>query len=185
MMKPLLALLLATAPAVAATSQNTPAGRWTLASSTEGCVVHAASGKGTILSIAASPAQDALMFVVQNPELAALEDGAQYPVQVEFDQMGAWQIEATAQHEIDSDGPGIMFAVQPGREDGANFIKEFAAAEGMHIGDAGDRLDSLPLTGSDTAMAGMAECLGQMLGATGTAAEEKPLFEGGGKAVKI
>lgn len=181
-MKPLFALLLLAVPTVAATSKTAPQAHWTLAASTEGCVVHSASAQGTVLSIAASPGQDSLMFIVQNHSLAALDDGSQYPVEVEFDDMGAWQVEAVAQHELDSDGPGLMFAVQPDREDGAGFIEEFAGASGMHIGHGGVALDSLALAGSDTAMAGMAKCMSQMLNVSG-AAEDKPLFEG--QAVKI
>ena len=188
MLKPLVAFLLLTTPSVAAISQSaetTPAGQWRLASNSEGCMVHAASGQGTVLSIAASPDQQALLFIVQNPKLAALESGAQYPVEVEFDKMGAWQIDAIAERDLDRDGPGVIFAVRPGKEDGANFIKEFAGASGMHIGREGVKMDSLPLSGSRPAMAQMAQCMGKMWSnASGSEAEE-PLFEGGGKAIEI
>lgn len=189
MLKPLLASLLLAAPSAAAISQTaptTPAGQWRLASSTEGCMVHAASGHGTVLSIAASPDQEALLFIVQNPRLASLETGGQYPVEVEFDDMGAWEIDAVAQRDLDRDGPGVIFAVRPGKEDGANFIKEFAGASGMHIGRDGVKLDSVPLDGSRPAMAQMAQCMGQMWSdVSGTQAEAEPVFEGGGKAIKI
>jgi len=187
MLKPLLASLLLTAATVPGVSQTTtPAGHWRLASSGEGCMVHAASGQGTVLSIAASPEQGALLFIVQNRQLAALESGNQYEVEVEFDNMGAWQIDAVAQQELDRDGPGVIFAVRPGKEDGANFIKEFAAAQGMHIGRQGVKMDSLGLSGSRPAMAQMAQCMGKMMSnASETSEEEEPAFEGGGEPVKI
>jgi len=194
MFKPLFAFLLLATPSVGAVSQSPasqngapqsiPAGQWRLASSSHNCMVHAASGKGTVLSIAASPDEQALLFIVQNTKLGALQDGQQYPVEVEFDQMGEWQIDAVAQRELDQDGPGVIFAVRPGREDGANFIKEFAGASGMHIGRDGVKMDSLPLQGSRPVMAQMAQCLGTLWSnASGT--KEEKTFEGGGKAIKI
>lgn len=203
MLKPLLAALLLATPSIAAVSQSTPApaaaaqdsparggaqaipaGQWRLASGTDNCMVHAASGHGTVLSIAASPDEQALLFIVQNRQLAALEDGGSYPVEVEFDDMGEWQIDAVAQRELDEDGPGVIFAVRPGREDGANFIKEFAGADGMHIGRGGVTMDSLPLQGAKPVMAQMAQCLGRMWSNVSAPGEEKP-FEGGGPAIKI
>ncbi|HWH22365.1 MAG TPA: hypothetical protein VNT25_03610 [Allosphingosinicella sp.] len=183
MLKPIVAFLLLTAPTVAAT-QTTAPGQWKLAASDEGCVVHTSSGKGTVVSIAANPAQGALLFVVQNKQLASLEDGEAYPVQVEFDDMGEWEVQAVAQKELDADGPGVMFAVQPSREDGSRFIKEFAAAQGMHIGREGAVMDTLPLSGSKPAMAQMAQCLGKMW-SNASAPEAEPVFEGGGKPIKI
>ena len=196
MLKPLFAFLLLATPSVGAISQSTaatpqtmapqtiPAGQWRLASSTDNCMVHAASGKGTVLSIAASPDEQALLFIVQNTRLGALQDGEQYPVEVEFDDMGEWQIDAVAQKDLDQDGPGVIFAVRPGREDGANFIKEFASAGGMHIGREGVKMDSLPLAGAKPVMKQMAQCLGTLWSnALGT--DEEKLFEGGGKAIKI
>ena len=192
MFKPLFAFLLLATPSVGAISQSTasqapqtiPAGQWRLASSSDNCMVHAASGKGTVLSIAASPDEQALLFIVQNTKLSSLQDGEQIPVEVEFDDMGEWQIDAVAQRELDQDGPGVIFAVRPGREDGANFIKEFAGASGMHIGREGVKMDSLPLAGAKPVMAQMAQCLGKMW-SNASAAEEEKTFEGGGKAIKI
>lgn len=207
MLKPLFAVLLLAAPSVAAISQSSepsgatssgarsavavrgaapaiPAGQWRLASGTDNCMVHAASGHGTVLSIAASPDEQALLFIVQNRALGTLEDGGQYPVEVEFDDMGEWKIDAVAQSELDDDGPGVIFAVRPGREDGASFIKEFALASGMHFGRGGVKMDSLPLEGAKPVMAQMAQCLGKMWSNV-SASEEDEGFESGGSAIKI
>lgn len=187
MLKPLLASLLLAAPAAAAIAQTapaTPAGQWQLASGNEGCMVHAASGQGTVLSIAASPDEQALLFIVQNQKLGALEDGSQTPVEVEFDNMGEWQIDAVAQKDLDHDGPGVIFAVRPGQEDGANFIKEFAGASGMHVGREGVKMDTLPLSGSRPAMAQMAQCMGK-LWSNASGSEAETVFEGGGTPTKI
>lgn len=195
MLKPLFAFLLLATPSVAAVSQSTtvsqaqaptiPAGQWRLASGSDDCMVHAASERGTILSIAASPDEQALLFIVQNKQLGGLDDGGQYPVEVEFDDMGEWKIDAVAQKDLDRDGPGVIFAVRPGREDGANFIKEFAGANGMHIGRSGVKMDSLPLQGSRPVMAQMAQCLGKLWSKASGSTQEEKIFEGGGKAIKI
>lgn len=161
MLKPVFAfLLLATSP-IAATAQNASLGQWKLANASDGCMVHANSGKGTVLSISAMPGEDSLLFVVQNRRLGALTDGQQYGIEVEFDDMGEWQIAALAQTSLDSDGPGLIFAVRPGREDGANFLKEFASARGMQIAHEGAALDTLPLSGGNGAMSALATCLSQ------------------------
>jgi hypothetical protein len=155
MLKSLLALGLLTATPVGAAAQ------WTLANGNEGCMVHSSSARGTVLSITATPGEDALLFVIQNRQLAGLEDGQQYAIDVEFDNLGEWQIEALAQAELDRDGPGVIFAVRPGRTDGKNFISEFAGASGMRIGRGGARLDTVSLAGGNGAMSSLARCLGQ------------------------
>jgi hypothetical protein len=155
MLKSLLALgLLGATPAGAAA-------QWALADGSEGCMVHSSTTSGTVLSITATPGEDALLFVIQNRQFATLEDGQQYAIDVEFDDLGEWQIEALAQAELDRDGPGVIFAVRPGRTDGKNFISEFAGASGMRIGREGARLDTVSLAGGNGAMSSLARCLGQ------------------------
>lgn len=188
MMKSLLALALISSTPFAASAQGP--GQWTLANQASGCMVHASTNAGTVLSITATPGEDALLFVVQNRRFAELQDGEQYAIDVEFDQMGEWKIDALAQRELDRDGPGVIFAVRPGRPDGQNFIKEFAGAKGMRIGREGARLDTLSLDGGNGAMSSLAECLGQKWsgGATyegqgGPTEEEEALASG--TAIKI
>ncbi|HWH16839.1 MAG TPA: hypothetical protein VNT77_00650 [Allosphingosinicella sp.] len=178
MLKPVFAfLLLATSP-IAATAQNTSLGQWKLANASDGCMVHATSRKGTVLSISAMPGEDSLLFVVQSRQLSSLRDGERYGIEVEFDDMGEWQIAALAQTSLDSDGPGLIFAVRPGREDGANFLKEFASASGMQIGHDGAALDTLPLSGGTGAMSALATCLSQKWPArSGAQGQGGPLIE--------
>lgn len=191
MMKPLIALLLLSSTPFGATAQTAPGARWTLANGAGGCMVHASTNQGTVLSITASPGEDALLFVVQNSGFSQLQDGEQYSIDVEFDKMGEWQIEALAQRELDSDGPGVIFAVRPGRPDGQNFIKEFAGAKGMSIGREGASLDTVSLAGGNGAMSSLARCLGQKWSGSGSSYEgqggpiEEEEIPSDGKAIKI
>ena len=187
MLKPLLALLISATPAAVAIAQNNNAeGRWTVANGSQGCMVHASSNRGTVLSISAMPGEEALLFVVQNAALAGLADGEHYPIEIEFDDKGEWQIAALAQANLDADGPGLIFAVRPGRDDGANFIKEFSSAAGMAFGRDGATIDSVPLAGGNEAMGQLGSCLSEKwAGAVGSTyqgqggpIEEEPPLEG-------
>lgn len=179
MLKPMVAFLLLAAPPLAVTAQPVAdTGQWTLASGNEGCVVHAASPKGTVLSILAGPGQDSLAFLLQNRQWGSLQNGSEYALDVEFDQMGEWEIQAIAQTELDSDGPGLLFAVSPGRDDGAKFLAEFVGANGMAVGTAGAKLDNVPLNGGQQAMAALAKCMGQLWsGNAGARGQGGPLEE--------
>jgi hypothetical protein len=177
-LKPVFAFLALTAAPVAVAQAPVapdaqaahPARDWQLAAGDNGCMIHAGSSAGTVLSITASPERDSLLFIVQNPQWNTLSDGGAYPLDIEFDQMGAWQIQATAQAELDQDGPGLIFVVRPGREDGARFMREFAGASSIRVGHDGAVLDNVPLGGSRTAMAGMARCMGEAFTQTGAQA---------------
>ncbi len=179
-MKPLFAFLalsaapvaVAQAPVAPDASAAHPAREWQLAAGDNGCMIHAGSNAGTVLSITASPQRDSLLFIVQNREWAALSDGENYALDIEFDQMGPWKIDATAQAELDQDGPGLIFIVRPGREDGARFLKEFAGAGSIRVGHDGAMLDSVPLGGSRAAMAGMSRCMGEAVAQAGVTAPE-------------
>ena len=189
-------LLLSAAPVATAQAPvheaAAPARQWALTASDQGCMAYAGTSAGTTVSISATPAQDALLFVVQNPGWQSLEDGAAYPLSLEFDAMGPWAIEATARSNIDADGPGLIFVVRPGREDGARFMDEFAGASALKVGHDGATLDNVSLVGSGSAMSGMAQCIGQMwtaaVGAPEAEAletEEAPLFPSEEPAVGI
>lgn len=179
-MKPLFAFLALSAAPVAAAQAPVapdapavqPAREWQLAAGDNGCMIHAGSDTGTVLSITASPQRDSLLFIVQNRQWQTLADGQNYALDIEFDQMGPWKIDATAQAELDQDGPGLIFMVRPGREDGARFLKEFAGAGSIRVGHDGAMLDSVPLGGSHAAMAGMSRCMGQAYAQTGVASPE-------------
>lgn len=175
-MKPLCAFLAlsaapvaaAQAPAAPGSEAAHPAREWQLAAGDDGCMIHAGSQSGTVLSITASPTRDLLLFIVQNQQWQALADGNDYALDIEFDRMGPWQIQATAQAELDQDGPGLIFVVRPGREDGARFMREFAGAASIRVGHGGQMLDSVPLGGSRNAMAGMARCMGEAFSQAGS-----------------
>ena len=196
MLKPLFAFLaLAAAPVAVAQAPVTPdapdapapARDWQLAAADNGCMIHAGSSGGTVLSITASTDRDNLLFIVQNRQWDSLPDGAPYALDIEFDRLGPWQIQAVAQAELDQDGPGLIFVVRPGQEDGQRFMREFAAASIVEVGHGGTTLDSVPLGGSHAAMAGMARCIGEAMSQAGSitglpaddeadfSSEEKPI----------
>ncbi|QPQ55002.1 hypothetical protein IC614_11965 [Allosphingosinicella flava] len=161
MFRPFLALLATAALPAAATSQTTSGAElWNASSQGDACMVTSSdSGSQTVLSIMAAPTDGAFIFLVQNPAWQSLEDGAAYPVAVEFDDFGPWQIQASARENIDADGPGLAFTVAPSREDGNGFIQEMVKASSMEIVANGATVGTLSVAGSEKAMQELARCM--------------------------
>ena len=166
MFKALVTVAALAAPAALATAQTAQAPRsseWVLEAAPGGCIVHAASPSGTVISIWAAAGQSELSFLVQNRTWNSLEEGGRYDLQVSFDDQRAWPVKATAKTNLDSDGPGLTFAVSPaGAVGGAGFLDQFATAGGMNITRNGVRVDRLSLTNTGTAMNSLAKCLRQV-----------------------
>lgn len=158
MLRYVMAALLASAPLGAVSAQPDKTDGWALAAMPNGCMLQAVSPKGTMLSIWAFAGEEKLGFLLQNRGWE-VEDGKKTPLQVEFQGAPAWPVEATARANIDSDGPGLFFTVEPGGR--ANFLAAFTSAEGMSIRRDGARMDTLPLAGSRDAMSSLARCLAQ------------------------
>lgn len=136
---------------------------WTVASSEDGCLVHTTERAGPVLSVFALPEQEGIGFLVQNRKWTALEDGEVYPITIRFDDGTEWPIPALARTEIDEDGPGLYFAISPGREQGGrDFIAEFAGARGMRIANEDMAAENLRLTDSRGATLALAQCLRTM-----------------------
>jgi hypothetical protein len=158
MLRYMMAALLASAPLGAASAQQHTADGWALAAMANGCMLQAVSPKGTMLSIWAFAGEEKLGFLLQNRGWE-VEDGAKTPLQVEFQGARAWPVEATARANIDADGPGLFFTVEPGGR--ASFLAAFTSAEGMSIRRDGARIETVPLAGSRVAMASLAKCLAE------------------------
>jgi len=158
MLRYVMAALLASAPLGAASAQQDKTDGWALAAMPNGCMLQAVSPKGTMLSIWAFAGEEKLGFLLQNRGWE-VEDGKKTPLQVEFSGARAWPVEATARAEIDADGPGLFFTVEPGGR--ANFLAAFTSAEGMSIRRDGASVETVPLAGSRIAMAGLAKCLAE------------------------
>jgi hypothetical protein len=158
------ALLLA-APSAAVMGQGQASDRqemgdWAVAQMPNGCMVEAVSPQGTMLSIWGFAGQPKLAFLLQNKGWNALQDGRSYKLSLDF--VGtptAMPVDATARQNIDSDGPGFLFTVQPGGDGAKNFLNAFTSAEGMRISQDGRSFDTLPLAGSRGAMGVLAKCL--------------------------
>lgn len=159
MLKPLLACLILAAPAAATAQTPAPSGRWTVSGSSAGCIAHSTSGQGTVVSILGAPGQDNLIFLVQNNNWSMLRDGGTYRLALELDGSREWEFDAIARTELDSDGPGFMFAVPPGAE----FVTAFAAAGDMDLDSDGEPLDRLSLSGGGLALTKLAHCMTNLI----------------------
>lgn len=190
MLKPLFACLaLATLPS-AALSQQAPApgapGEWKVSGSSSGCIAHTTLPQGTVVSVLAGSGQESLLFLIQNRDWGSLEDGSRHALAVELDGGSTFEFDAVAKTELDSDGPGLLFAVPPGEADGARFIAEFAKAGGMAVGEGGEAIASVRLTGGGSAMTQLAQCMSQLWSAGATARHGKPPAAiGAGTVIKL
>ena len=160
MFRRLIAVFLLAAPTGAALGQAEQAGDWNLAQMTNGCMVQAVSPKGTMLSIWGFAGDDKLGFLLQNRGWESLRDGASYDLSIDFDG-AALPVKATARSEIDSDGPGLYFTLEPGATNGKGFLDGFSTAKGMRISEEGRNFDTLSLAGSRGAMSALARCLAE------------------------
>jgi hypothetical protein len=167
MFRSILAVLLLTVPAAAAmgqteeTSQQAQMGEWGLAQMPNGCMLQATSPQGTMLSIWAFAGEAKLGFLLQNRGWENLRDGQSYKLNLGFDGGGSLPVEATARREIDSDGPGFFFSVEPGARAGSGFLDGFSSSRGMVISRDGQRVDTLPIGGGRSAMTALAHCLSE------------------------
>jgi len=173
MFRHLLACSLLAAPLAAAPAQTEGTG-WGLARIPGACMVHADSPQGTVLSIWGFAGQEKIGFLIQNKQWESLREGQRYDLEVVFVGMRAWPVRATARRDIDSDGPGFFFTVEPGdRPDGGGFIDAFATAKGMEISRDGATFDSLKLAGSRGAVASLARCMADLWAGQVAAPAEK------------
>ncbi|TFI59860.1 hypothetical protein E2493_03255 [Sphingomonas parva] len=157
MFRRLIAAFLLAAPSGAALAQSDEAGDWALAAMPNGCMVQATSPKGTMLSIWGFAGEEKLAFLLQNRDWRTLRDGDNYDLKLDFLGVRSLPVEATARENIDQDGPGFFFTVEPGA--GASFLDAFASAEGMRINEGGRSVDTLSLAGGRGAMSALARCL--------------------------
>ena len=175
MFKSVLVLIAAASATGAAIAQPTASRDWRLEAAPNGCVVHAATPSGTVVSIWGLAGETSLSFLVQNKSWNSFADGARYDIQVAFDGKRAWPMQATARRDIDSDGPGLTFAVSPAPAGGSSFLEQFAAADGMRIV-RNNQVEVVRLANTNVALEGLANCLKQVWAAAETvgAAEETP-----------
>jgi hypothetical protein len=184
MMKPLLAVLASAALPAAAVSQAPPSEPWTVNASENGCIAYSSLPQGTVVSLVAGSGQESLIFLIQNKNWSSLRDGSAHKLAVQLDGQSAFQFDAVARTDLDSDGPGLVFAVPPGEQQGAKFLAEFASASGMNVGAEGRQLAQLRLAGGSTAMAALAKCMASMWGGSGASAGAAS-FIPDGKAIKL
>ena len=157
----------APAAASAAAPAAAPAGEekgWGLARSPGACMLHASSDNGTVLSIWGLAGQEKIAFILQNRQWDKLREGQRYALELDFLGVRAVPVEAIARLDLDSDGPGYFFTVQPGGggQRGSALIDALAGAEGLSISRDGAAVDTLKLAGSREAMAGLARCMAEL-----------------------
>lgn len=182
MMKPLFACLALAALPASALSQSPATDDWTVNGADGGCIAHTSLPHGTVVSVLAGAGQESLLFLIQNRNWSSLRDGSRHELAVQLDGRQQWKFTAVARTELDSDGPGLLFEVPPGEQDGAKFLAAFAGASGMNVGQDGRALASLPLNGGGSAMAGLAQCMSRMWGGGGSG---QPALPPRGKAVPL
>jgi hypothetical protein len=161
MFRHIIAAFLLAAPAGAAFGQADEAGGWAVGAMPNGCMVQATSPQGTMLSVWGIAGDDKLGFLLQNREWQTLRDGGSYELKLDFLGVSSLPVQATARRDIDSDGPGFFFNLEPGGASGRGFLDAFSTAQGMRISEQGRSFDTLPLAGSEGAMAALAQCLAE------------------------
>jgi hypothetical protein len=180
----MIAALLLTVPAGAAFGQDEDLGEWAVGAMPNGCMMQATSPQGTMLSVWGTAGDDKLGFLLQNKGWNALRDGASYQLKLDFLGVSSLPVEATARREIDSDGPGFYFSLEPGGASGKTFMDAFSNAKGMRISRDGKSVDTLPLAGSEGAMAALARCLAESWSkGSAEAAEDGPATETAGVSI--
>ena len=185
MLKPLLACLtLAALPAAALSQQSAAPSEWKVSGSPNGCIAHTTLPQGTVVSVLAGAGQENLLFLIQNKGWNRLEDGSSHELAVQLDGRSNYKFKAVAKTDLDEDGPGLMFAVPPGDQQGARFIAEFARSSGMAVGQDGEAIASLRLTGGSSAMTQLAQCMSRLWGG-GTSAADAPAVPSGVKVTKL
>lgn len=183
MMKPLFACIALAALPASALSQSPVPDDWTVSGADDGCIAHTSLPQGTVVSVLAGAGQESLLFLIQNRNWSALRDGSRHELAVQLGGEKEWQFTAVARTELDSDGPGLLFSVPPGEQDGAKFLAEFAGATGMNVGQDGRSLANLPLSGGGSAMTALAQCMSRMWGGSSDAPD--PALAKSGKAVPL
>ena len=161
MFRRIIAAFLLAVPTGAAFGQTDDTGAWAVGAMPNGCMVQATSPQGTMLSVWGIAGDDKLGFLLQNREWQTLRDGGSYELKLEFLGVSSLPVQATARREIDSDGPGFFFNLEPGGTSGRGFLDAFSTAQGMRISEHGKSFDTLPLAGSEGAMAALARCLAE------------------------
>ena len=159
MFRRIVAAFLLAVPAGGAMAQAEETGNWAVGAMPNGCMMQAVSPQGTMLSVWGLAGDDKLGFLLQNRDWDALRDGASYQLKLDFLGVSSLPVEATARREIDSDGPGFYFTMQPGGAGGKSFMDAFSTAQGMRISRDGKSVDTLSLSGSKGAMSALARCL--------------------------
>ena len=161
----------AAAPAQNQSAPNRDSSPWGLARAPGSCMLHASTEQGSIVSIWSFAGQSKIGFLIQNKDWSALREGQRYDLKVDFVGGGAWPVEATGRRDLDSDGPGYFFTVEPGDRSGGGFLDALASAKGMAISRDGAAMDSLSLAGSREAVSDLARCMADLWAETSASGE--------------
>lgn len=144
---------------------------WGLARAPGSCMLHASTEQGSTVSIWSFAGQSKIGFLIQNRDWGALREGQRYDLRVDFPGVRAWPVEATGRENLDKDGPGYFFTVEPGGGTGGGFLDALASAKNMAISRDGAAMDSLPLAGSREAVSALARCMAELWAETSDSGE--------------
>jgi hypothetical protein len=143
-------------------ADNRDSSPWGLARAPGSCMLHASTEQGSVVSIWGFAGQSKIGFLIQNKDWSALREGQRYDLKVDFPGVRAWPVRATGRQDLDSDGPGYFFTVEPGDRSGSGFLDALASAKNMAISRDGAAMDSLPLAGSREAVSALARCMAEL-----------------------
>jgi hypothetical protein len=152
-----LAMLLTPAMASAQVEFYAESGGWTIFKGPRSCHMIASYEGDALLTVYVEDAEKAV-FWLQNPSWKSIRDDAEYELQIEFDDYGAWDMPASG--KSDEDGPGIAWVgnIASDRNDNT-FMGEFMVAEGMTVSINGRRIGSYSMKDTRSAALTLSTCL--------------------------
>lgn len=163
----ILALMVATLAAPASAGPATSYGEvggWSVYLRDNSCYMIGRYDGETTLTVSVDGSNSA-EFWLQNPGWRSLSNGSNQNIQVEFDSLGAWDINAVV--VSDHDGPGVAWNGNiSSNSNGDSFLGEFAAARTMVVRRNSRMVVGLKLTDTYRASMKLAECMGDMLSRT-------------------
>lgn len=132
-------------------------GGWTIFKGERSCHMTASYEGDALLTVYVEDAEQAV-FWLQNPSWKSIRDEADYKLQIEFDDYGAWDMPAFG--KSDQDGPGIAWVgnIASDRNDNT-FMGEFMVAEGMTVSINGRRVGSYSMKDTRSASLTLSTCL--------------------------
>lgn len=132
-------------------------GGWTIYKSERACYMAASYEGDAVLSVYIEDMNQAA-FWLQNPSWKSVRDGARYTIDIEFDDLGRWEMPALG--KSDEDGPGITWIGNIStNSEGDTFMGEFMIAKSMRVSINGREIGSYSMDDTRSASLTLSTCL--------------------------